>query len=381
MKLFADTRQAVTYIFVIIAMVIVVVSLMFSNKLVRELAQEERNKIEIWAEATQLLVVNDDNSDMSLILHILQSNTTIPVILHDIASDMFISNNIKLPAKDVDNFLRKKASAFASKHEPIILEELNQYLYYDDSYILKQLSLYPYIHLSIMFVFIALVFFALSSSLKAEQNRVWMGLSKETAHQLGTPISSLMAWIELMRIRDADNTLLNELEKDVGRLEMIAERFSKIGSASDVKRADIIMVLDNAVLYMQKRISNKVFIKTIYPDENVYAEINEPLFEWVIENIVKNATDAMAGEGEIIFELQKKSNKMILDISDTGKGIDKSMHKKIFSPGFTTKERGWGLGLSLAKRIVSIYHNGRIYVKSSEMGQGTTFRIVIDLVK
>ncbi len=381
MKLFADTRQAVTYIFVIIAMVIVVVSLMFSNKLVRELAQEERNKIEIWAEATQLLVVNDDNSDMSLILHILQSNTTIPVILHDIASDMFISNNIKLPAKDVDNFLRKKASAFASKHEPIILEELNQYLYYDDSYILKQLSLYPYIHLSIMFVFIALVFFALSSSLKAEQNRVWMGLSKETAHQLGTPISSLMAWIELMRIRDADNTLLNELEKDVGRLEMIAERFSKIGSASDVKRADIIMVLDNAVLYMQKRISNKVFIKTIYPDENVYAEINEPLFEWVIENIVKNATDAMAGEGEIIFELQKKSNKMILDISDTGKGIDKSMHKKIFSPGFTTKERGWGLGLSLAKRIISIYHNGRIYVKSSEMGQGTTFRIVIDLVK
>lgn len=381
MKLFADTRQAVTYIFVIIAMVIVVVSLMFSNKLVRELAQEERNKIEIWAEATQLLVVNDDNSDMSLILHILQSNTTIPVILHDIASDMFISNNIKLPAKDVDNFLRKKASAFAGKHEPIILEELNQYLYYDDSYILKQLSLYPYIHLSIMFVFIALVFFALSSSLKAEQNRVWMGLSKETAHQLGTPISSLMAWIELMRIRDADNTLLNELEKDVGRLEMIAERFSKIGSASDVKRADIIMVLDNAVLYMQKRISNKVFIKTIYPDENVYAEINEPLFEWVIENIVKNATDAMAGEGEIIFELQKKSNKMILDISDTGKGIDKSMHKKIFSPGFTTKERGWGLGLSLAKRIISIYHNGRIYVKSSEMGQGTTFRIVIDLVK
>lgn len=381
MKLFADTRQAVTYIFVIIAMVIVVVSLMFSNKLVRELAQEERNKIEIWAEATQLLVVNDDNSDMSLILHILQSNTTIPVILHDIASDMFISNNIKLPAKDVDNFLRKKASAFASKHEPIILEELNQYLYYDDSYILKQLSLYPYIHLSIMFVFIALVFFALSSSLKAEQNRVWMGLSKETAHQLGTPISSLMAWIELMRIRDADNTLLNELEKDVGRLEMIAERFSKIGSASDVKRADIIMVLDNAVLYMQKRISNKVFIKTIYPDENVYAEINEPLFEWVIENIVKNATDAMAGEGEIIFELQKKSNKMILDISDTGKGIDKSMHKKIFSPGFTTKERGWGLGLSLAKRIISIYHNGRIYVKSSEIGQGTTFRIVIDSVK
>ena len=381
MKLLFESKRLITNFFVSVAIFIVVASVLFANKLVNELAQEERHKIEIWAEATRLIASEESNSDMNLILHILQSNSTIPVILYDASLDSYIANNIKLPASNSDEFLKSKVESFKQRHEPIVLEELNQYMYYDDSYTLKQLSVYPFIQLSVMFVFIALAFFALSSSLKSEQNRVWMGLSKETAHQLGTPISSMLAWVELLKLRGVDASLLVEVDKDLGRLEMIAERFSKIGSKADYKNIDIASVVNNALAYMDRRISNRVFIDTDFPDKEIIVALNEPLFEWVIENIIKNATDAMSGEGTILLKIVDKDSRVILDITDSGRGIPKSKFKKIFTPGYTTKTRGWGLGLSLVKRIVEVYHKGKIFVKNSEIGQGTTFRIVMRKVK
>lgn len=380
MKIFFESKQLITYFFISVAIAIVVGSLLFANKLVKELTQEERHKIEIWAEATKLIATQSDDNDISLILHILQSNTTIPVVLHDVSANTYVANNIKLPSKNEDDFLKSKVESFQKKHEPIVLEELNQYLYYDDSYTLKQLAIYPYVQLSVMFVFIGLAFFALSSSLKSEQNRVWMGLSKETAHQLGTPISSLLAWIELLRLKGIEPDLLAEVDKDLGRLEMITERFSKIGSKADFKLVDLRLVVSNALAYMDRRISSRVNIETNFPDKKLTVALNEPLFEWVIENIIKNATDAMAGEGTISLRIIEKNHKIMLDITDSGKGIPKSKFKKVFSPGYTTKERGWGLGLSLVKRIVEVYHKGKIFVKSSEVGQGTTFRIVLSKV-
>ena len=378
MKLVLFSKQIIAYFFVVLAVAIVAGSLWFSHKLVKELAGEERNKIEIWAEATKQMADENENSDMSLILHILQSNTTIPVILYDVASNQYVSNNINVPLRESDAFLKKKTEEFAKKHNPIVLDELNQFLYYDDSYTLKQLSVYPYIQLSVMFVFIALAFFALRSSLKAEQNRVGMGLSKETAHQLGTPISSLLAWVELMRLKNVDAYLLDEVGKDLGRLELIVERFSKIGSKPDLKSVDLRLLIEKVVLYMERRISAKVNVRMVFPHAEVLADVNEPLFEWGIENLIKNATDAMAGMGDISFDVFEKGSRVIIDISDTGKGIEKSKFKTIFTPGYTTKARGWGLGLSLVKRIIDTYHKGKIYVKSSEIGEGTTFRIVIN---
>lgn len=381
MKWIFDSRQFFTYVFVIVAILIVSASLFFSNKLVKELEQEERNKIEIWAEATRLIATEGDNSNMSLILHILQSNHTIPVVLYDVTSNTYVANNIKLPVKNQDSFLKSKIDVFAKKNAPIVLGELNQYLYYDDSYTLKQLSVFPYVQLSVMFVFILLSFFALSTSLKSEQNRVWLGLSKETAHQLGTPISSLMAWIELLKMKGVEAELISEIDKDLMRLEMVAARFSKIGSSADLKQIDLRIFIDNALSYMKKRISDRIVFETNFPDIELLVDINEPLFEWVIENLVKNATDAMLGQGDIMFSLFPKDDKVVLDVRDRGKGISKSKQKKIFYPGYTTKTRGWGLGLSLVKRIVEDYHKGRIFVKNSEVGQGTTFRIILNRVK
>lgn len=377
MRLIFDSRQVVTYVFVAVAIAIVASSLLFSQKLVKELAVEERNKIEIWAEATRAFAHETENSDMNLILHILQSNSTIPVILYDSSSDTYVANNLNVGSINEYEVLSNKASDFSKRHEPIVIEELNQFLYYDDSYTLKQLALFPYVQLSVLFLFIALAFFALRSSLKSEQNKVWMGLSKETAHQLGTPISSLMAWIELIKLKGGDVDLLDEVDKDLDRLEMIADRFSKIGSSTDLKASDLRIVTDRALQYMKRRISDKIVISTSFPEYEVMVELNEPLFEWVIENLIKNATDAMGGEGSIDLQMRVKDNKAIMDVSDSGRGIAKSKFKKVFLPGYTTKARGWGLGLSLVKRIVEKNHNGKIFVKSSELGVGSTFRIVL----
>ena len=377
MKPLFDFRRLVKYVFMAVAIAIALVSLVFSNGLVRELAKEERNKIEIWAAATELLAKSDETNDMNLILQILQSNNTIPVILYDKANEMFSANNIKLPEEGAREFLRKKIGEFAEKHDPIVLEEINQYVYYDDSYILKRLQIYPYIQLLAISFFIALAFFALMSSQEAQQNKVWAGLSKETAHQLGTPLSSLIAWTEYLKLKGMDPFLVNEMGKDVYRLEVIAERFSKIGSIPEIKPVAWQEVMLQSAGYLEKRISEKVKLVFDFPESPVLVQLNESLFSWVVENLTKNAVDAMGGEGIITYSMGEKGRYCFLDIADTGKGLAKSNFNRIFQPGFTTKERGWGLGLSLAKRIVENYHGGRIFVKQSETGKGTTFRILM----
>ncbi len=370
-------RRNITYGFVLGAMVIALVSLLFSNRMTADLAKEERNKIEIWAKATMQLASDTPSDDVSLVLQILESNQTIPVILYDETSEIYYSNNIKLPEKRVDDFLRKKTEQFAKRRDPIELSELNQFLYYDDSYTLRKLQVYPFVQLGVIALFIVLAFFALHNSLKAEQNRVWVGLSKETAHQLGTPISSLMAWTELLKMNQVDESLLQEMEKDVKRLEMIANRFSKIGSATDLVETDLREVVDESVGYMRHRLSSRVQINQHFTDEAAMVKLNTPLFEWVIENLLKNAVDAMGGEGGIDLTITKQKRRVTLDTSDNGKGIPRSQFKSLFNPGYTTKERGWGLGLSLAKRIVEEYHGGKIFIKESVVGQGTTIRILL----
>jgi two-component sensor histidine kinase len=364
--------------FIAVSVLIALASLVISNHLVKDLAREERNKMEIWATAAELLAKSEESSDMALVLKVLQTNTTIPVILFDESTGKLSSNNIAVPKDDYRHFLQKKKEEFAKKHDPIRMDELNQSLYYDDSTLLKRLHIFPYIQLLVIAIFVALAFFGLYSSQRAEQNKVWMGLSKETAHQLGTPISSLLAWTEYLKLKSGiDESLAGEIEKDVERLNRIAERFSKIGSNPDLHSTSVQRVVTDSVSYLQNRISRKISIEYDFPESPVLSPLNASLFAWVIENIVKNAVDAMEGQGRITFTLEQKGKFIFLDISDTGKGIPRSKQKTVFSPGFTTKQRGWGLGLSLAKRIVEQYHRGKIFVKASEIGKGTTFRIVL----
>ena len=371
------TRQTLTYLFVILAIAAALLSLVVSGNLVKQVSVEERQKMEIWARATASISLDEPGADMLLVLNILQSNTTIPVILYDENSGKLQSNNIKLPEKDTIALLRDKMEQFAGRHAPIRMEELNQSLYFDDSYTLKQLQVYPYIQLFIIALFVALAFFALKRSQQAEQNSVWVGLSKETAHQLGTPISSLAAWTEYLKLKEVDAALVGEIEKDTARLQMIAERFSRIGSAPNTEPADLRVVVRNALTYLEKRLSERITFSLLFPEKPVMVSLNEPLFGWVIENLTKNAVDAMNGEGTIIFRLTEKDNQALLDVTDSGKGITGSKQKKIFSPGYTSKERGWGLGLALVKRIVEVYHKGKIFVLKSELGKGATFRIIL----
>ena len=368
------SRQSLTYLFVIMAIIVVLVSLWLSNRLVKELAYEERRKIEIWAMATESMLM-DEEMDMSLVLRILESNTTIPIILYDKSSGKLTPRNIKLPEEDAESYLQIKIVEFGRRHDPIALLEMNQLLYYDDSHTLKTLQLYPYWQLLVIALFTGLAFFALNRSQRAERDRVWVGLSKETAHQLGTPISSLTAWMEYMKLKEIDPQLLTEIDKDVSRLQMITERFSKIGSITGLKPEDLRGVIRRSVAYLEKRVSGAIVFNMRFPEHPVIVDLNEPLFGWVIENIVKNGVDAMQGEGIITFEIFEKGKMIHLDISDTGKGLHKSRFKKIFSPGYTTKDRGWGLGLTLVERIVEENHKGEIFVRRSEPGKGTTFRI------
>ena len=375
------SRQSFTYLFIILAILVGLLSLFFSDRLVKELAEEEREKMEVWALATETLasglIANSDEMDMSLVLRVLEGNRTIPVILYDEATGEMMGHNLAIPKKDTEAFLEKKIRAFERKHEPIVLHEMNQLLYYDDSRLLRQLQGYPYLQLLVISLFIALAFLALNRSRRAEQNRVWVGLSKETAHQLGTPISSLMAWLEYLKLKEMDPVLLTEIDKDIERLQMIAERFSKIGSVSGLGTVDLREAIQRSLAYMEKRVSRGVEFTVDLPEQPVVVSLNEPLFGWVIENLVKNGADAMQGEGGMSFVVSEKGRHVFLDIADTGKGMPKSKFRTIFSPGYTTKERGWGLGLSLVKRIVEENHGGKIFVKRSEPGKGTIFRIVL----
>ena len=383
--LWTDRIRQIKIILVIAAIIIAMTSLLVSHYLVKDLSNEERKKMETWAEALNVLNHADEHTDLSLVLDVLQGNTTIPVVILDSAGNVGDYRNISIDgrtAEDSNNYITQYGRRLyeSGKYIKINLTDsakVNDYqlVCYDDSVLLKRLSQYPYWQLGIVMVFVVVAIFALLSSKKAEQNKVWVGLSKETAHQLGTPISSLMAWVEILKENHPDDELIPEMNKDVKRLERIAERFSKIGSLPEKEDGSLNEVLDRVVNYMRKRISNKVEIICSLPEQEVIVKMNESLIEWVIENLCKNAVDAMEDHGTITLTLFQERQTAVVEVMDTGKGIRKKDFNHVFMPGFTTKQRGWGLGLSLAKRIVEDYHQGRIFVKSSELGKGTTFRI------
>lgn len=379
-----DSRQRWKLGFIFAAVLIAILSVVVSDLLIKDLAREERQKMEVWSEATRVMTSENPSLNMKLILKIIEGNTSIPVILCTDQDDVVSYNNIEIPEKDSEIFLRKKVKELKAKNPPIVIDMEDgsyQYLYYDDSIILKRLLVYPYAQLSVVFVFILLAFLALASTKRAEQNKVWVGLSKETAHQLGTPISSLIAWVEYLRTKEIDAFLLDEMDKDVKRLRTIAERFSKIGSDPDPLPTDLVESIRTALGYMSTRISSKVTIHAELPSYPIFVLMNDSLFAWVIENLTKNAVDAMEGQGAIHLQIEEKDAIVRIDLSDTGKGIPKSKFKTVFNPGYTTKRRGWGLGLSLVKRIIESFQGGKIYVKSSELGKGTTFRIELHKYK
>ena len=380
-----DKIRRVKIVLVLAAVVIAVVSLVVSHVLIRDLAGEERAKMEVWAEAMRTLNHADENTDINLVLRVINSNNTIPVVVLDPNGQVQAYRNIDIDrcdnAADTTAFLARLGNQLLASNRfiRIALDDNRSTGYidvcYDDSLMLRRLASYPYIQLGVVMLFVVIAIFALLTSKRAEQNKVWVGLSKETAHQLGTPISSLMAWVEILRESYPDDQLIPEMENDVKRLQLIADRFSKIGSLPEPVDTDLKEVMQHVVDYMDRRTSKRVKMIRRFPDGEVRVRINASLFEWVIENLCKNAVDAMGGEGTITITVAEEQGKTIVEVSDTGKGIRKKDLRNVFRPGFTTKKRGWGLGLSLAKRIVEEYHKGRIWVKHSEVGIGTTFRI------
>jgi hypothetical protein len=378
-----DKKVWAKYTFMAIAVGIVISFLVISNRMVEDLAKEERQKIELWAEAINVFATGEENSELDITLKILSANTTIPVILCNERDSVIMELNIGMPKHDSIGFLKKKIVSFKKTNKPIVVENpaFRQYVYYGESSTLKHLQYYPFVQIGILAVFVCVSFFALLSVKNAEQNKVWVGLSKETAHQLGTPISSMLAWIEYLKANVADADAVEEMKKDVIRLQVVADRFSKIGSKPATELLEMKSKIIQSVDYMRTRISKKVVFVFNMPDYSVYANISSSLFSWVIENLTKNAVDAMEGKGTITYTLTTKGDKLRIDIKDTGKGLPKGLFKEVFLPGFTTKERGWGLGLSLAKRIIEDYHQGKIYVKSSEQNVGTVFRIELNLAK
>lgn len=370
---------------VIAAVVISVASLMVSHYLTLDLSQEERSKMETWATAMRALSKADENTDLELVLKVINENNTIPVVVMDSKGNAQFFRNIEVKGKDYADSL-KNATALGrillneNKNIRISIDDGNHSDYinvcYNDSLMLKRLHVYPFVQLGVVMLFVVVAIFALLTSKKAEQNKVWVGLSKETAHQLGTPISSLMAWIEILKENYPQDELIPEMDKDINRLQLIADRFSKIGSTPEVTPDNLNMVITHVAEYMDTRTSKKIKIIRNLPEKDIIVNLNAALFEWVVENLCKNAVDAMGGEsGSITLSIRDYNEKVAVEVADTGRGIKKKDLGNVFRPGFTTKKRGWGLGLSLAKRIVEEYHKGRIYVKSSELGKGTTFRI------
>ncbi|MCD8290876.1 MAG: HAMP domain-containing histidine kinase [Prevotella sp.] len=380
-----DRIRQVKIILVVTAVIIAVVSLLVSNSLVKELEDEERNRMEVWAEAMRSLSMADENTDLNLVLKVIDKNNTIPVIVTDDNGNVHLYRNIDLKGEDYEDSMRnaKIISSHMMDDGKVIKIALDdnssktEYINvcYDDSIMLKRLAAYPYIQLGVVMLFVVVAIFALLTSKRAEQNKVWVGLSKETAHQLGTPISSLMAWTEILKESYPNDSLIPEMDKDVKRLELIAERFSKIGSLPEPVPTSLMEVISHVIEYMDRRTSSKVSFIREFPLYDITVKINASLFEWVIENLCKNAVDAMEGSGTITLHVEDVADRVVIEVTDTGKGIKKKDIGNVFRPGFTTKKRGWGLGLSLAKRIVEEYHKGKIFVKWSEVGKGTTFRI------
>lgn len=384
-----DSIRRIKVVLVASAVIIATISLIVSHKLISDLHSEEMAKMEVWAEAMRSLMKADDTTDLNLVLKVINSNNTIPVVVVDADGQVTTSRNLSLDAntssdslmaihkeyermKEEGNMMKMSLS---SHEEARMVEGDVIYIYYRESLMLRRLAIYPYVQLGVVGLFIVVAVFALLSSKRAEQNKVWVGLSKETAHQLGTPISSIMAWTEVLKETYPEDELLAEMETDVKRLEMIAERFSKIGSAPELKSTALFPILENVVTYISRRVSTRIHISCHFDEQDDSLLLSAPLFEWVIEVLCKNAVDAMSGEGKIELYAFRQGKRWIVEVSDTGKGIPRKDFSSVFKPGYTTKQRGWGLGLSLAKRIIEEYHHGKIYVKASELHVGTTFRI------
>ena len=377
-----DQIRSVKIILVVAAILIAVAILVVSHYLVRDLAIEEKSKMEVWAEAMRTLNLADENTDLNLVLKVIDENNTIPVVVTDKQGNVQTFRNVDLKGETYEDSLQMAATiakkmSSSGRYIRLYMEDKKDYIdvCYDESVMIKRLNVYPIVQLGVVMIFVVVAIFALLTSKRAEQNKVWVGLSKETAHQLGTPISSLMAWTEILKESYPDDELIPEMDKDVKRLQLIAERFSKIGSLPEPVPTSLVEVMGHVIDYMDRRTSQKVKMEKVFPPQDIIVKINASLFEWVIENLCKNAVDAMEGSGRITLFMQDEGDKVAIEVSDTGKGIKKKDIGNVFKPGFTTKKRGWGLGLSLAKRIVEEYHKGHIYVKSSEVGKGTTFRI------
>lgn len=361
-------------IIVVSAMTIIVTSLLFTHNVANNIAEAEEQKMQVWAEATEQ-ILKEDYSDLAF--YIIEQNNSIPVIVADKDGNVVTYRNITPPEKNEEEFFRNELERIQGLREPIIIEiseDEVQYLYYDNSLILKSLKYYPLLQGVLIIMFLMLLIWAFRVEKKREEEKVWVGLSKETAHQLGTPISSLAAWLEILKT-SVPSQSLDEMEKDVDRLKTIADRFSKVGSAPKLEIHDIRKVLEASVRYMKGRTSQRVVYDIIDNAQSSDVMMSEPLIQWVFENLSKNAVDAMEGEGTLTFRLFNEGEKVVVEVCDTGKGMEKNMFKQIFKPGFTTKKRGWGLGLSLVNRIITEYHKGKIFVKQSEVGKGTTFRI------
>jgi signal transduction histidine kinase len=362
-------------------------SLLYTNRLVKLLAHEEKKKVELWAEATRQLADLSDitepnvpQRDIGFPLQVAEYNTTIPVIIADHDDNILYHRNLDSLKMENPDYARRQLGKMKSEAEPIEIElgeGIVQYVYYRNSTLLVKLTYYPYIQLGVILLFILVAYLAFSASRRAEQNQVWVGLSKETAHQLGTPTSSLIGWVELLKEKHPDKKLVSELEKDAFRLEEITERFSKIGSKPVLKDANILEVLKESVAYLESRTTDGVTFSFDPVSQDHMVPINRSLFQWVVENLCKNSVDAMEGNGTIKISVREQFKQVFIDFEDSGKGIPKNRQKTIFKPGYTTKLRGWGLGLSLAKRIIETYHKGKIFVLHSDIGKGTVIRIML----
>ena len=376
-------KQRWKQLLIVLALCIGAGSLLYTNQLADRLAMQERNKVELWAKGTKFLATStDQNTDLSFVFEVVKANTTIPLVLTDGENNIISLRNFDDEQSQDPEYQKKQFRNIKGQNEPIEIElygGTKNFIHYDNSDLYYQLKYYPYVSLGIISIFILVAYFAFSFARKAEQDQVWVGLAKETAHQLGTPLSSLIAWIEYLKLKNVDPTILEDMAKDVSRLETITERFSKIGSVPDLIPANLAYVLHESVDYIQTRSSKKIAF-SLNLDEAVGTEVpmNIPLFAWVIENLCRNAIDAMEGSGAISIVAIDLGAKVAIDISDTGKGISRSMFETVFQPGYTSKKRGWGLGLSLTRRIVEQYHSGKIIVKQSELGKGTTFRITLN---
>lgn len=386
-------RRRGKILLLIAAIFIGVASLLYTHWLTDKMAREERKKVVLWAEATKELIDAGieitspemeklNTSYLNFLSMVATQNTTIPIIIVDNDNLFSIDANIKYNEARKNEVLAKELEKMKDYAEPIpieLSEDNVQLLYYRESNLLRNLRYYPFVQLVVIVIFILVAYFAFNATQRAEQNQVWVGMSKETAHQLGTPISSLMAWIEILKLKGVDEELIGEIEKDTQRLEKITERFSKIGSKPELLQQNVTEVLVSTVNYLKTRSSSKIKFETSFDGQkDIVVPLNAALFSWVIENICKNAIDAVDNHGTITLNLKEKENLVIIDITDTGKGVHKSQYKTIFQPGFSTKKRGWGLGLSLAKRIIENYHSGKIFIKWSELGKGTTFRIILN---